>query len=479
MLAHQYSKAENEKKALFYLHLSAGKAINNFAHNEVINYFKQALSFYNKQEQTNEVKRTKIGVILAMFVAWVNIGFPEESLKYFQEGEKLAIEIEDDYNRAFMANCVDWYFILSGRALPEAAQDHIEATYQLALKIGDQSLICSAANTLCSLYMYFLNENQKSMEVAKQALGITINFPTLPLWGETQRSDLYARYSTLLCLTGQYEEAEEIFKQNLKDAKLADNLYRLAIVEMQYGVFHSFKGEGKKSLDHTQNAIDICNEIKDTRQLQFLGENLCVCYLMIGKLEKALEYAETRVNKPDNYTHTPTVTDLTSLSQIHYYLGNNKEALHYAEKSLPFLQKTEWNFTLARAEAVFALAIGRNDASRFDEAEKLMLKAIDRMRASDYRSEYAVFIVSLGEFYADTSQWEKSLQTLAKAEPLLKDLKLSFNLAGCYQTRHRYYKYHGNQAKAGEYLIKAIDILKGLEAYGWVDRYEKELAELA
>ncbi len=57
-------------------------------------------------------------------------------------------------------------------------------------------------------------------------------------------------------------------------------------------------------------------------------------------------------------------------------------------------------------------------------------------------------------------------------------MEMNWGLGRLNKTLHRLHKNEGDLPKAQEYLIKSINIMKELEAYGWVERYEKELAEL-
>ena len=54
----------------------------------------------------------------------------------------------------------------------------------------------------------------------------------------------------------------------------------------------------------------------------------------------------------------------------------------------------------------------------------------------------------------------------------------SFNLGRDYVHYAELFRRKGDQRRATEYLGKAIEILKGCGADGWVEKYEKELAKL-
>ena len=55
---------------------------------------------------------------------------------------------------------------------------------------------------------------------------------------------------------------------------------------------------------------------------------------------------------------------------------------------------------------------------------------------------------------------------------------MRFNLGRDYALYAELFKRKGDQSKAKENLGKAIEILKGCGADGWVEKYEKELALL-
>ncbi len=56
---------------------------------------------------------------------------------------------------------------------------------------------------------------------------------------------------------------------------------------------------------------------------------------------------------------------------------------------------------------------------------------------------------------------------------------MSWHLGQDYCVYANLFKRKGNQSKANENLSKAIEILRGCGADGWVEKYEKELAALS
>jgi len=67
---------------------------------------------------------------------------------------------------------------------------------------------------------------------------------------------------------------------------------------------------------------------------------------------------------------------------------------------------------------------------------------------------------------------------LEKAEAEFKAMGIGYWLARTYEVYSYLYRREGDISKAKENLNKAIEILKECGSDGWVEKYEKELAEL-
>jgi len=75
-----------------------------------------------------------------------------------------------------------------------------------------------------------------------------------------------------------------------------------------------------------------------------------------------------------------------------------------------------------------------------------------------------------------TSEAENWIQKAIEADQ--KNRKM-FDLGKDYALYAELFKQRGDELKAEQNLGKAIEILKGCAADGWVEKYEKELAKLS
>ena len=65
------------------------------------------------------------------------------------------------------------------------------------------------------------------------------------------------------------------------------------------------------------------------------------------------------------------------------------------------------------------------------------------------------------------------------AEAGFKNMGMEYWLARTYAVYAELYRNEGDFSDSKEHLTKAIDIMKELKAYGWVKKFEKEMAALS
>ena len=109
-LAYHYSQSDNFQKAYEYLKLSGDKAAKNYANNEAIRFYKEAIRMLDAQPESLENKKEKLKVHLMMVISFIYLSYPEGSLEIFQNGERLAQELGDEEGLVQMQ--VVWVYII-------------------------------------------------------------------------------------------------------------------------------------------------------------------------------------------------------------------------------------------------------------------------------------------------------------------------------------------------------------------------------
>ena len=165
------------------------------------------------------------------------------------------------------------------------------------------------------------------------------------------------------------------------------------------------------------------------------------------------------------------------LGHIYYDKGEYEKAEHYYGKAISILKPGRimpswinmWEVLLSRAKILNRSQVP--DLNRlFKYHEKVKVKILEGWTAR-YIGE---IMLNMGyKFATDADKW------IRRAIEADKRNGTMWLLANDYVVYARLTAQKDNQSKAKENLAKAIDIFKECGADGWVEKYEKELAELS
>ena len=152
-LAYHYSQSDNFQKAYEYLKLSGDKAVKNYANNEAIRFYKEAIRMLDAQPESLENKKEKLKVHLMMTTPFMYLSFPEGSLEILQNGEKLAQELGDEESLIQIQVRLSLYYTATGN--PSLGLEYAEKCFNSAEKVND----CKTYGTmripaLCCILVY-------------------------------------------------------------------------------------------------------------------------------------------------------------------------------------------------------------------------------------------------------------------------------------------------------------------------------------
>ena len=152
ILAYHYSQSDNFPKAYEYLKLSGGKAAKNYASQEAIRFYKEALRMLDTQSESLRNKKEKLKVSLKIIIPLAFLTYPDGSLEIFQNGEKLAQELGDEKGLVKMQVALGMYYSFTGnpslslKTVNEMTGDGVMALFgaPIALEDAPQRAIRSA-----------------------------------------------------------------------------------------------------------------------------------------------------------------------------------------------------------------------------------------------------------------------------------------------------------------------------------------------
>ncbi|MBI4763450.1 MAG: hypothetical protein HY787_02435, partial [Deltaproteobacteria bacterium] len=170
------------------------------------------------------------------------------------------------------------------------------------------------------------------------------------------------------------------------------------------------------------------------------------------------------------------ITGFINLGALHYEMGRYQEAQESYNDALVVLEQVGYNPSLPRVVQMLKVAAGirggfelKLDGFLNFDLPTIRMKRIKGMAAQ-----------AMGEcyLYIDESHKDEAETWIKKAIEIDEQNRMPWDLARDYALYAEFFKKKGDPTKAKEKLSKAIDLMTSIGADGWVERYEKELAEL-
>jgi class 3 adenylate cyclase/tetratricopeptide (TPR) repeat protein len=426
-LAYHYLRGENWEKAYQYLQSSAIKAGTRYSLWEAFRLGREALDVLSKMPQTEENKRRGIDACHLLALVMLATSYPEDSLEILQEGERLSRELGDEKSLARFHGHIGTYYGLRGD--PELSVKYLEAAYKVAEKAQDIELMAPIAFQLCLTYGN-QGHSLKVVEVASSVVALledkhreSESFG----WGSFNLyAALLAYHGNALALMGDFKEGQTLLEKALRFATGINDVGSRGAVEYSYAWCYMFQGDGGKGIEHAKSAIRYLEEAQLVSMLGCAWTGLGFGYALLGELDTALSHMKKGLE---------TDLDLGNPLMLCYHHGNLcilylesgdlENARSSAEKTLELAQKEHSKLWEAGAWLVLGSIMGKTDKTRSAEAEQHILQGMKFFDEAKARAWYVLAHLYLGEFYVDTGQRQKALETLEKAQQMMTEMGMT------------------------------------------------------
>ena len=428
-LAYHYSRSNNLDKACHYLKLSGNKSTKNHSLWEAYRFYKETINVLRQMPETEQNKREQIEVILLMYIPMRLLGYPEDSIKFLQEGERLSKELGDRKKMATFNNWIGIYYSFTGN--PLLGRKYSEEAFGEAEKISDVEIMASSGAGLVNSYL-IEGEFTKIADIAPKVF---------TLMEKTHRESEFFMpsnaYSYFMGMTGfslgelgEFKEGEQLCEKALSFAHKFSHLFTIGSAELQYGVLFVIKGDGENSVKHLQRSTEYLEKSQAVIFLPTAWSFLGYGYNLLGKLNKALECIEKAL-KIQKDIGLPYFLSLHHfhLSMVYLDLGNLDEAKAHVEQALKLAQTNHEKHYEGLSWLQLGRTIGRMEKSQLHKAEELILKGMKILEELKLKPWYSLGHLFLGELYADASQKEKAVENLKKAEGPFQEMGMDYWLA--------------------------------------------------
>ncbi|MBI4767029.1 MAG: guanylate cyclase, partial [Deltaproteobacteria bacterium] len=427
ILAYHYSKSDESQKAIQYFKLSGEKATRNHALWEAFEFYKQAVELLNKLPDIEEKKEKLIEVLLLMQNPLSLLGFPEDSLPYFQQGERLAKEMGNSRNLAIFYSIIGLCYSYTGDHL--TAFRYLENGFEEARKIQDVDLMASFSVSLCNTYSatgQFKENVDKMPEVIYliEKTGRESDF----FKGSVNPYSFISGFTGLsLAHNGRFEEGKLFLEKALQNAEKLGDPVTLGLTLLFYGCSYTVKGDWKSAKEFLEKTLKYSEEEKFLMVvvigLIFIG----YVYSHLGDPETGRIQAEKGLKMiRDSGIEAFLSCGYWFMGSTHLNLEDMESAQISLEEALRLSRKNGEKGWEGLALAGLGRVFSKKDPRDKIKAEEFFSQGLAILNEQKMKPWVAQGYMFLGEFYLDGGEKEMALQNLKEAEAMFLEMGMDY-----------------------------------------------------
>ena len=287
-------------------------------------------------------------------------------------------------------------------------------------------------------------------------------------------------------LRGEYQQALEVFEQNLSLGPVKRDGSATAKNLNNLGMLKRFFGDNVAALDYVQRGQRLAEEVGDQRTLSNSYTNLGIIYKDQGNYARALEYMEKGLTLSEALKDKATISlTLNNIGAIHGSQGNHSQALAYFQRAMN-LGQAEDNKSLI-ANALNNLGTTHYKFRESPRALAYFEQSLALSRQLNNQRLAALTLDNIGRFYRDQGDHKRALdyyqQSLAIREKLedrtgiayvLNHIGVLHLLQGDYT---RALQFSGRSIDIATRLVNPDQLWRGYELAGRAHTGLKEFAE--
>jgi class 3 adenylate cyclase/tetratricopeptide (TPR) repeat protein len=430
VLAEHYFLSENYGKSAEYSRLASRKAEKTASLNDAIAYSKKRVACIERLSRTDDVEKQIIDARVVLGLYLVQMNYHVEAKQAIAPIIDLAIKHDYKKRLCQIYPILGSYYLFVEENYPEGIKVLEEALKMEEIRDNVASVL--AINGLGSALGWNC-EFERSADYFKKAIDINVATKTLLGIAVTKSYLAYCSYY----FAGKINLGFQTTREAVRIAEESGDIFSKAVAYVSHGISCYGKGLLEEAEKHLLKGGEFCEKINFHSWNGCARHHLGEIYFEAGDFSSSKDNYEKASWVLENNRLFPSWVGLQKVG-----LARSKVMNKEKDVNLESLYAYSRNNKVKAAESWIQRYIGEIllniDDQHISEAEHWIQKAIE------------------------TDQRNRMMLNLAKDYALYAEL----------------FKRKGDRLKAQENLGKAIEILKGCGADGWVEKYEKELTKL-
>jgi tetratricopeptide (TPR) repeat protein len=432
VLAEHYIYSKKHEKGAEYSMLAGKKAEKSASLNDAISHVQKRIACLEKLPVTDDVQKKIIDArtTLGLYISQLN--HPVEAKEAIDPIIELAIR--NDYKRRLsqIYTIIGVYNLYVEEEFPKALE-HLEE----ALKISDETNdilssvlarlwlgVALSLNCEFEKAFYYIEKALEITTVAKNPWGITTLKSTLSYW--------------VFNVQGRVDVGYQTSDDAMRIAEESGGTFSKATAYLAHGISCLYKGFFKEAKEHLLRSVDFCERINLFMWHALDHNQLGETYFDVGEYQKSKDCYSKSIWILEHGRFSRSFINLNKISIARAKIMNNERDIDL-ESLYGYVTENKVKINDGWMQRNIGEILMNFDDQQMPEAEDWIKNAIKAHKSNG----------------------------------------MKWHLGRDYALYAEFFRRKGDLVKAKEKLSKAIEIFKECGADGWVEKYEKELAELS
>ncbi|MCX5852735.1 MAG: AAA family ATPase [Deltaproteobacteria bacterium] len=425
-LAYHYSQSDNFQKAYEYLKLSGDKAAKNYANQETIRFYREAIRMLDAQPESLENKKKKSWLHRKMMNPLLYLSYPEGSLEIIQNAEKLAHELGDEKSLVKIHGSLSFYHTFHGN--PSLGLEYAVKRFHSAETIKDFKVIAHSADQICAAY-FTTGDLAKCVDIGIKAIHLLEEHhleKDLFGMGLSFYSAICTWYGGSLGWMGSFKEGTDVLEKGFQNACEVNDKFHMGFLQMMHSSVTYWAGHGDSTIAHAQKAIKIYEEAEISISLDIAWSMLGAGYYLCGEYEKAIDAGEKSLKLAKEFGMPFTVSfGYWLLAMTLRAAGDLGRARECAEEALKISRECSAKNVEGIARVLLGYMMEEMTPAIIEKAQRQIRHGIAILEELKSKPLSAVGYLHLGEFLANAGRKDEALESLKKAEALYREMEIT------------------------------------------------------
>jgi tetratricopeptide (TPR) repeat protein len=422
-LAHHYSRSDDFEKAYHYLKLSGDKALRNHSASEAFSYYKDAMEALKKFSGSEANIQEQLAIIHKILVPMIVLGFPEDSLSILQEGERIAIAIDDKKSLIRFYTNMGVYYSFKGE--PAEGKKYSGKAFEDAEKIQD---LDSMARSGPDIAFSHLTEGdyRKTIDITSRVNKL---IEKTQMQGETFGGPSVV-YSALMVICGyckgmlgDFKGAHADCDRAIKNAITYGNTVVEGISEYYSGMVFLNRGDWKTARVKLQRSKKLCEKTSFYQWLALAWGGMGLAEAELDHPEDGIKFVEKGLKvQQDANIEWLISTNFFSLGICNFYSGDFARAIEQMMEAYRLAESNHEKHYAGKYLIWLGRVTGLADSHKTDEAIEYIQRGLKILNDLHTKPDTAIAHLFLGEIYSNHNLTDKASNSLKEAATMFEDM---------------------------------------------------------